>query len=397
MQNCRFLIIEFLLLTSFTGCSNAQTETFDILSYNAPSNWKKEEKGTFINYIKKGKIKNGFGQISIYKSANSSNNVNADFDNEWKELCGSIFNITATPQKTVVIKKNGWSQITQSSRFDFNGTVCNLLLLSYTDNLKKTSIIINYNDSSVLRDIKSFIGSISLISLGASNNVSNTQTCNNKFLSDDGIVGLWVCYTNNYPISTDMIWKQRFFFNNGKSLTSIPRNGIYNYNIDSENNLTVGSYSFLNGKGTNRKSGEAKFEDKLKLVKPNQLDIDGTIYFKCAKIENEKIDASFTTYANPTDNNLQQLPYGKKPVIHFYKNGKFNDEGLFNIFEYDKDPSNPDATNPGEGSYEIKDFTLFLTYNDGRTKQISLYIANNKNFSNADIIFIAGKQLNKIN
>jgi hypothetical protein len=134
----------------------------------------------------------------------------------------------------------------------------------------------------------------------------------------------------------------------------------------------------------------------LILLKPNNLKIDNNTYWKAESINGQKLNAAFTSFGEPNDPQLEALPYGEKPKITFYPNGKFKDEGLFNTYLFDK-ATNPTAAKPGNGTYELKDFSIILTYEDGRQRQEAFVPAFGGSIVAAKIILMNnGAQINKI-
>jgi hypothetical protein len=165
-----------------------------------------------------------------------------------------------------------------------------------------------------------------------------TNANDNKLLSDAGIAGVWVSYSNPNAGLGNLSWSWRVFFSDKKSLSNLPNGGFYNLKPDSyfdnsKNNaayFSIGSYSFANGKGTNVKSG-ANYSDKLELSKLNQLKIDGTLFMKCTNVTGQKLSGSFTTYANSNDPAINNNALGYRSVITFTSDGKFNDEGVYKM------------------------------------------------------------------
>jgi hypothetical protein len=176
----------------------------------------------------------------------------------------------------------------------------------------------------------------------------------------------------------------------------MPRKGLYNYDLNAEQNLSIGHYTFANGKGNNYKSEQAKFDDKLVLLKPNNLKIDNNTYWKSESITGQKLNAAFTSFGEPNDPKLENLSYGEKPKITFYPDGKFKDEGIFNTYLFDKG-TNPAAAQAGNGTYELKDFSIMLTYEDGRQRQEAFVPGFGGSIVTAKIILMNnGAQINRI-
>jgi hypothetical protein len=224
---------------------------------------------------------------------------------------------------------------------------------------------------------------------------NTTSSTGNAALNDNNIAGVWTCYRNSPP-NYSLSWYYKVFFSNGKSLDVMPRKGLYNYNLNAEQNLSIGHYTFANGKGSNYKSDQANVDDKLILLKPNNLKIDNNTYWKAESITGLKLNAAFTSFSEANNPQLETLPYGEKPKITFYPDGKFKDEGLFNTYLFDK-ATNPTAAQPGNGTYELKDFSIMLQYEDGRQRQEAFVPAFGGSIFAAKIILMNnGAQINKI-
>lgn len=213
----------------------------------------------------------------------------------------------------------------------------------------------------------------------------------------NSIVGVWMVYTPNLPLSTDLVYKWRVFFENGKSLSNIPNAGLYNYNINQEQNWSVGNYTFSGNNGTGRISQQSQFDEIYTLTEANKLKIDDIIYYRCLPVTGKKLHAAYTTFADPTDPELQTLPLGLKPVLTFLNDGRFFDEGVFNTYLFDG-ATNPTAGAPGYGTYEIKDFSIIFKYTDGtqRERQESFNSFLSNELETASSLFIHRVQLNKM-
>ncbi|MGB5029719.1 MAG: hypothetical protein WBO38_14550, partial [Chitinophagaceae bacterium] len=61
-------------------------ESFDIASFVAPKNWKKEIKSDVVSYTITNQSNGGYCVIAVYKSIAGLGNIDKDYDKEWKEL-----------------------------------------------------------------------------------------------------------------------------------------------------------------------------------------------------------------------------------------------------------------------------------------------------------------------
>jgi hypothetical protein len=59
------------------------------------------------------------------------------------------------------------------------------------------------------------------------------------------------------------------------------------------------------------------------------------------------------------------LPY-TCPRITFTENGRFTDDGAVRVLEHSLYTIYSTGMKPGEGTYEVKNWTLLLHYSDGR-------------------------------
>jgi len=164
------------------------------------------------------------------------------------------------------------------------------------------------------------------------------------------------------------------YFNDGTFYHDLPLEGLYDFNKTKsrlEEPEYWGVYEIDGTKVTWERAdyGEssANIDDKGNII------VMGDTYRKLQSVDGMRLHGSWTYYANPRD--AWDHPGDDKPVITFSRDGRFIDAGLFKadylpIPEYyDEDGPDVDEADvaPGRGRYEIVDFTLILTYEDGRT------------------------------
>ena len=65
-------IINLLLLTAIMQQGISQTETFDIVTYTPPKDWKKDAKQGVVNYTNVNATAGSFCVIALYASAAST-------------------------------------------------------------------------------------------------------------------------------------------------------------------------------------------------------------------------------------------------------------------------------------------------------------------------------------
>jgi hypothetical protein len=103
----------------------AQKKTFDLVEYNVPrdvsgKNWKEERKKDITSYTTTNKKDGSWCLIYIVKSTISKGSIDADFENEWKELIVKNYNPLDTVQLTAIEEANGYKIKSGTSKFILN-------------------------------------------------------------------------------------------------------------------------------------------------------------------------------------------------------------------------------------------------------------------------------------
>jgi hypothetical protein len=169
--------IAVLLLSIISFCCYAQTETYDIVAYNAPDkSWIKQTKNDLQLYNISDNKNKTWGQIAIYKNVPSKGNIDKDFESEWQELVVKNYPPTETPNLSAVKETDGWKIKTGSSKFTFNNVNAISKLITYSRNGKVVSILFIANTANYLSTLENLIKSIKLNTSGVVNNNSAPQT-----------------------------------------------------------------------------------------------------------------------------------------------------------------------------------------------------------------------------
>jgi len=189
---------------------------------------------------------------------------------------------------------------------------------------------------------------------------------------NSGIVGVWMAMSTR----TSGTFAHVIFYEDGTFLFAAPAKGLYNFDreqdkADRQGDNFWGTYTFNGNTGT-WKYDAASVVNEITLESDGGLKLTSTYskFYRCASVDNYRFDGSYTSRADPFDPELSQP--GEKAVIRFKSDGTFIDEGLFtNIYTYlgIGTGKTKDDFAPGNGTYELKDFTLILRYSDGRIIQ----------------------------
>lgn len=186
--------------------------------------------------------------------------------------------------------------------------------------------------------------------------------------SDDGVSGVWLGTFFPYD-GLGLRFRWMTFFEDGTFYFDLPAQGFIGYDraeSKKKHEDYWGTYNFSEGSGVWKYNREIGSGSEMTIADDGGLDTGGYgRFYRCVSVDGLKLNGSYTTYANPSDPDLKKE--GIKPVIRFKPDGSFVDDGLYMSL----DPLIEDESQraPGSGTYEIKDYTLILHYNDGRTKQ----------------------------
>ncbi|MCL2776523.1 MAG: hypothetical protein FWD73_00865 [Polyangiaceae bacterium] len=218
---------------------------------------------------------------------------------------------------------------------------------------------------------------------------------------NSGIVGVWL---SSYIIGTAGIeWRYFVFYDDGTFRFSLPQNGFVGFDKEQdkiarqEDNIW-GTYTMNGSTGTWSYDASPNAVSQMNLAENGGLDLGTSynVFYRCSSVDDVRFDGSYTSYANPSDPALSNP--GQRPVIHFKSDGTFVDDGLYATV-YVLCP-NHDTTQcaPGSGTYQLKDYTLILSYSDGRTNQTAFTFSYGPNSTALSGIVIVddGLQLNQM-
>lgn len=163
----------------------AQTETYDIVSYAPPANWKRETSASAVIY---SRIDGGsWSQIGIYKSTASKGSIESDAQDEWQKIVLSQYTIIDKDETTKPETADGWSVISHSGVWQYQGSNVATILTTYSNGTVCLSVICNATAQPYLKDFKQLIQSLHLHA---------PQSGNTSPVNNTSIAGLWASYNN---------------------------------------------------------------------------------------------------------------------------------------------------------------------------------------------------------
>lgn len=170
------VIITAIMLSSITFAQ--QQETFGLLSYTIPSDWKKELKQNSVVYSKVNNSTRGWVQLGVYKETASKGSVDADFDSEWSQIVQPLG--VADPAQNISVQEfDGWKMKTGTGNFAFNGSSASTSLTVFSGYNVCLSIITNSNTTDFTSLVDGIFATLQLTQPENSQPV-NTQPANNQ-------------------------------------------------------------------------------------------------------------------------------------------------------------------------------------------------------------------------
>lgn len=147
-------ILTFIACLLFTIQACGQQETFDIVAYAAPKNWKKELTDNHLVYSKIDG--NSWGQIVIYKSAVSAGDAETDSEKEWNALVVGL-KAVENEEKAKPDTLNNWIAISRSGIWKYNGANVSTILTTFSNGKVFLSTMCNTTALPYLQDYKSLL------------------------------------------------------------------------------------------------------------------------------------------------------------------------------------------------------------------------------------------------
>lgn len=186
-------IIISIFFAMLTANLFAQKHTFDIISYKAPADWTLMQGNDNVSYSRIDGA--SWAQIAIYQHRNCEGDIQADFDKDWNDLVAANKTISS-PEKTEPKSADGWTVMSGSGVWQYNGANVASVLTVYSNNTICVAVLCNATAQPYLKNFKDLISSLdldapSVSSTNASTN-NETQTNANANTNHTSIVGTWI-------------------------------------------------------------------------------------------------------------------------------------------------------------------------------------------------------------
>lgn len=423
------------LLFALSGAARA--DTFDAMNYNAPAGWSVKPSPTHIDFTGTARAPGSYVMLALYTAAPASGDLAADFKREWADIVLKAFSYKGTPYPARGRNAKGldYREGTASVRWAQGQALVALYVFGLDRHV--VSLLVVASDGPALRErqteVRAFMDSLQpsgaagavatppaaapaqaqprgqapaqggaapLLAPPAATAAKPAATGGvtaAPSAGQGGLAGPWMTFRAYYP-SYDPRPRWYVFFPDGQVLEDMPRTGLHGFDraaskAQLQGTGYWGNYSFSGGSGRITKPNVQNGES-ISQQGPDKIKIDSDTFTRSHPVDGVRLQGSWTSYANPNDPALDQLPQGRRPIFHFTSDGRFVDEGVFATYlTY----LNQGSEEGGSGTYEARDFSMIFRYSDGRVKQVAFagMLGANPATQNDILFFSQGGQFNK--
>lgn len=239
---------------------------------------------------------------------------------------------------------------------------------------------------------------ISTMNSGSRDGLIANAAEKNKF------VGVWFYYYRNrfsaftYS-SLDPSWIT--IFDNGEAYEDLPTGGFLHFDKDASKNdenqaKNWGTYIIKGNECIISRPGVIN-PTRLFFIKECEIELDsGVSALRVPNVDGFRLEGSWTTVRGDQNMDfINSYEDGERPLITFKKDGTFIDYGQFI-----DDIMWSSPRNAGQGTYEIKNYTLVLDYDNQPTAELSFSLhGTNKSdplASDPTFIFLDRCTMNKV-
>src|SRR6185503_2887059 len=136
----------------------AQTETFDITTYQPPKGWKRTTgQGYVVFEDHKAGNNAGFCILVVYASRSSSGDADKDFQQEWNDLVVKPNGTVPQPKIEKEKTPEGWMAVTGVTTLKENNVEYALMLVTASGFGKITSVLAKVVGESYMQVIENFL------------------------------------------------------------------------------------------------------------------------------------------------------------------------------------------------------------------------------------------------
>jgi hypothetical protein len=379
--------------------ATVRAETYDVATFAPPAGWTRTEKRDLVVFERRGDA-GGSCLAAVYKARAGSGDAERDFREEWDFVVVKALHFK-TPPEVERSRDGGWTRLVGKIETLQDGREATTELHVASGGGLVATLLANQSDRSCAGSLRAFLASVRLAPPGEPRPGVAAAPATaappapraagaGASLSGPPPVGVWIGSTTGaIAIDTEvgsgravrydalkrkLVW--RVLFADGRAFSGLPVTGLADLDVarsqaeEASGRFVGGSWGTWSLSGTR---GEIRTTSGGR-VEPFSLEggvlrVDGRFdLVRAPDVTGLRLDGEWTTFPNPEDPWLDEP--GCRQVIRFGRDGRFVDRGAFVSDTRFPERSREDA--PGEGTYEVRDYTLVLRHADGRVVRRSL-------------------------
>jgi hypothetical protein len=389
-------ILVFLAGSFISHISSGQKETYDILSFLPPAGYERQQGKAGIQFTRTTDNKTKYCTITIYVSRASTDNVKQEFIDEWTVLIKNGKHVEIPTETQTAPPEDGWNVVNGLAAVTSDKGNYVISLLSIVGHKRVTSILIETNSDSFNPDLEKFLESVNpetkIAETLAATAVAGAQVVNTPAITttttgssvttttpgsgDSALTGIWWVISTNttvggvtnaagtgyasYGTRNSIVVRRIAFLEDGTFCQILPEGGLFDFKQQRAKNPNYwGTYHFANGSGTIKLDGLATTYPFT--LQQGSVVYDRDKYEKIQRVDHFVFQGIFTAEKNPS------AYQGPEPTIEFFSNGRFTDQGAIYWVRHVKSITEDTQDKlTGSGKYEISNYTITFSYDDGR-------------------------------
>lgn len=377
--NPKLLVFTMIFLLIFSifqvSCIRAQNrpesrDLFDAFQFYTPEGFKPAYEGLTLALNSNPEI--SYCSFVFMATQNGSEDPEKNFEDSWTTLIVPALAGGSTERKTWKDDRNNWKGFAASTIATFDVFKLQIDIHTYTRNNRYVSVMFFFEPDKCESTHKQFLKDLNLADDASENGppARNYYIVSEPgFLSQEKITGVWIREqedSTGYFSNSD---KENFitFLDNGNLYKALIPYGTFHIDReklkkdDALKNLW-GNYTIDGKEGTITVPSE---RDTMQYVVLNDtlISVGDSRYVRSKSVSGYRLEGAWGTDFSR---------FSKRLTLNLMN--RFTDDGIFQSL-HDVNPWLFADEKGGEGKYQIYDHTIYLQYDDGRTRSLSFVSA----------------------
>jgi len=368
-----FTVIFLLIFSIFqVNCSRAQNrpekkDLYDAFQFYTPQEFAPAYEGLTLALNSNPEI--SYCSFVFMATQNGSEDPEKNFEDTWTTFIVPALAGGSTERKTRKDDRDNWKGFAGSTIASFDMLKLQIDLHTYTRNNRYVSVMFFFEPDKCESAHKQFLQHLSLADDASLNGPPAKDyyvTGDPGFLSQESLTGVWTLMQKDNTDYFAHAVKENFitFLDNGDMYKGLMPYGSFHTDRqkmkkDAALNYKFGKYTFSSNEGTITIPADSGQTMEFILKNDTVIVVDENIFVKNRSVSGYRLEGVWAT-----DFSL----FSKNLTLNLMN--RFTDGGIFQSL-HDVNPWLFAGEKGGEGKYQIYDHTIYLQYDDGRTRTLS--------------------------